>query len=315
MAGQKQKLAPMWKKFDEERGSCTNQHHFLITYIWDLLNINANQMKQLLDKMRRCLNHVFLLEQLRNFGVRKPHAKTVAWSYDMEGHARKCVDKYCEPANKKTEQLYKVSSFCMDDHQVKEELESVGEISKVCSQIVLKCLYLARIGRLDILWSVNKLARTVTKWTQACAYVHHTSDFRQCCQVGNTAQHCRLGLFQDSDFAGALENSKSTSGGILCTFGSRTLVTISWMCKKQTSAFHSSTESEIFSSDAGLRIDGLLALDLWDVVIEVLRSTNKTKSPTNPAASGNGCETGNCLQNTPKPKQKGNSNCWSIVTH
>ena len=33
--------------------------------------------------------------------------------------------------------------------------------SKVCSQIVLKCLYEARIGRPDILWSVNKLARSV----------------------------------------------------------------------------------------------------------------------------------------------------------
>ena len=28
----------------------------------------------------------------------------------------------------------------------KEELESVGELSRVCSQIVLKCLYLARIA-------------------------------------------------------------------------------------------------------------------------------------------------------------------------
>ena len=52
-------------------------------------------------------------------------------------------------------------------------------------------------------------------------------------------------------------------------------------------------------------MDGLPALDLWDVVIEMLRSTNKTKSPSTPAASGNGCQTGNCLQNTPKPKQKG----------
>ena len=34
---------------------------------------------------------------------------------------------------------------------------SVGEFSKVCSQIVLKCLYLARSGRPDILWSVNNL--------------------------------------------------------------------------------------------------------------------------------------------------------------
>ena len=35
-------------------------------------------------------------------------------------------------------------------------------------KIVLKCLYLARIGRPDILWSVNKLARSITKWTKAC---------------------------------------------------------------------------------------------------------------------------------------------------
>ena len=33
----------------------------------------------------------------------------------------------------------------------KEEVEAVGELSKVCKQSVLRCLYLARIGRLDIL--------------------------------------------------------------------------------------------------------------------------------------------------------------------
>ena len=147
-------------------------------------------------------------------------------------------------ANIKTEQLYKVSSPGLDDHQIKkEELESVGELSEVCSQLVLKCLYLARIGRPDILWSVNKLARSVTKWTHACDrrlatlifYIHYTSDYRQYCHVGSTAQHCRLGLFQDSDFAGVLEDSKQTSGGVLCIFGSRTFVPISWMCKKHTS--------------------------------------------------------------------------------
>ena len=37
----------------------------------------------------------------------------------------------------------------MDDHQFKEgEIGSVGELSTVCSQIVLKCLYLARVGTL-----------------------------------------------------------------------------------------------------------------------------------------------------------------------
>ena len=139
---------------------------------------------------------------------------------------------------------YKVSSPCFDDHQFKqEELESVGDLSKVCSQNVLECLHLARIVRPDILWSVNKLARSVTKWTEA----HHTSCYRQCCHVGNTAQHCRLGLFQDSDFSGDLEHSKSTSGKILFIFGSRTFVPLSWVCKKQTSVSHSSAESEIIS--------------------------------------------------------------------
>ena len=102
-------------------------------------------------------------------GWEKLQAQLIAWSCDMEGHARKCVERFRELANKKVEQLYKVSNPCLGDHQYnREELESVGELSEVCSQIVLKCLYLARIGRPDILWSVNKLARSVTKWTQAC---------------------------------------------------------------------------------------------------------------------------------------------------
>ena len=91
-----------------------------------------------------------------------------SWSYDMDGHAKKCVERYCELANKTTQQLYKVSTPCIDDHHFKEEeMKSVGELSSTCSQIVLKCLYLARIGRPDILWSVNKLARSITNWTQS----------------------------------------------------------------------------------------------------------------------------------------------------
>ena len=212
----------------------------------------------------------------------------------MEGHAKKCVERYCELANKTTQQLDKVATPCMDDHQFKEkENESVGEFSTVCPQIVLKCLYLARIGGPDILWSVNKLARAVTKWSKSCdkrlarliSYIHHISDYWQYCYVSNTAQQCRLGLFQDSDFAGDLEDSESTSGVILCIFGSHTFVPISWMCKKQasvkTSVSHSSTEAEIISLDAGLRLDGIPVLTLWHLVTEVCNSVpNKTDEPT-----------------------------------
>ena len=78
-----------------------------------------------------------------------------------------------------------------------------------------------------------------------------------------------------SDFAGDLENSKSTSGGTLCIFGRHTLVPISWMCKKQTSVSHSSTESEIISLDTGLRLDGLPALELWDLIVSVLGNVSR----------------------------------------
>ena len=145
----------------------------------------------------------------------------------MEGHAKKCVKRYYELTNKTTQQLYKVSTPRIDDHHFKEEeMKSVGELTQVCSQIVLKCLYSTRIGRPDIISSVIKLARSITQWIKACdkrlsrliSYIHHTCEYKQYCRVGNTVKQCRLGLFQDSDFAGDLEDSKSTSDGTLCVF-------------------------------------------------------------------------------------------------
>ena len=104
--------------------------------------MNANRTKSLLNNTEKCWDSEFLLEQLKNYqGGEKPHANAVAWSYDVGGHAKKCVERDCELAHKKTEQLYTVSSPCLDYHQFrKEELESVEELSAVCSQIVLKCL-------------------------------------------------------------------------------------------------------------------------------------------------------------------------------
>ena len=73
---------------------------------------------------------------------------------------------------------------------------------------------------------VSEQTRTSKKWTNACdkrssrliSNIHHTCEYKQYCHVGNTAKQCRLGLFQDSDFAEDLEDSKSTSGGTFCVF-------------------------------------------------------------------------------------------------
>ena len=168
------------------------------------------------NKQRYCWqlqNHVWIAN-CRGWTEKLPYSENFpisSWSYDLEGHAKKCVERYCELANRTTQQLYKVSTPCIDDRHFKEEeMKSVGELSQVCSQIVLKCFYLARVGRPDILWSVNTLARSITKWTKSCdkqlnrliSYIHHTCEYKQYCYVGNTAKQCRLGLCQDSDFCG-----------------------------------------------------------------------------------------------------------------
>ena len=51
------------------------------------------------------------------------------------------------------------------------------------------------------------------------------------------------------------------------------------MCKKQTSVSHSSTESKVTS--LGLRTDGIPALDLWDLVMEVVHSSRNTQASRN----------------------------------
>ena len=52
------------------------------------------------------------------------------------------------------------------------------------------------------------------------------------------------------------------------------------MCKKQTAVSHSSTESEIISLDTGLRLDGLLALELWDLIVSVFGSVSQISDRT-----------------------------------
>ena len=221
-------------------------------YTWAALNVNVNKQKY----CGQLQNHV----QIANFCGRSTeklpfpqNLRISSWPYDMAGHAKKCVERYCELANRTTQQLYKVSTPCIDDHHFKEEENEI--CWRIVTCMLSNCSEMLTFGTnwttCDILWSVNKLARSITQWTKACdkrlkrliSFVHFSCEYKQYCCVGNTANQCRLGLFQDSDCAGDLEDSKSTSEGTLCVFGSHTFVPISWMCKKQTAVSHSSTES------------------------------------------------------------------------
>ena len=57
---------------------------------------------------------------------------------------------------------------------------------------------------------------------------------------------------------------------MLWIFDDYIVVPISLACKKKTAVSHSSTEAEVLSLNNGLRMEGLLALTLWDIVSVVL---------------------------------------------
>jgi len=109
--------------------------------------------------------------------------------------------------------------------------------------------------------------------------MHQTSEHAQINFVGDVPSECWLTLFSDASFAGDLRDSKSTSGGILCLVGPNTYVPICWICKKQGAVSHSTAEAEVISLDAGVRLEGLPALSLWSLVIDVFEPEAKPKQP------------------------------------
>ena len=93
MAGKKQKMDFMWQKL-RKMWKMTNPHHCLTTYLWNVLNVNTRRTRPSLNITRRCWSNG------KSKKIGKSHAQTVAWSFDMAGHAPKCVERFFELANK-----------------------------------------------------------------------------------------------------------------------------------------------------------------------------------------------------------------------
>ena len=139
LAGKKENINPMWKVLNKEV-DLGNPTSFL-----DHVYLGCSQRQCEISKDIVDICRTMFESRISAGGLEKlPCSENLcisSWSCDMEGHAKKCVERYCELANRTTQQLYQVSTPCIDDHHFKEdELKSVRELSKVCSQIVLKCL-------------------------------------------------------------------------------------------------------------------------------------------------------------------------------
>ena len=101
MAGIQKNMAPMWKKWMKlvDLGEPT----FFLDH--EYLGCTQRECKpnESIDDQHREMfeSQISATATEKLPGWEKPHAKTVAWSYDTEGHAQKCVERYCELADTK----------------------------------------------------------------------------------------------------------------------------------------------------------------------------------------------------------------------
>lgn len=77
-------------------------------------------------------------------------------------------------------------------------------------------------------------------------------------------------MYSDASFAAESVNSRPTTGALLCLVGDKTFLPLNWICKKQGTTSHSSTEAEIIGLDTILRMEGIPALNLWSQIVDVL---------------------------------------------
>lgn len=139
------------------------------------------------------------------------------------------------------------------------------------------------------------------------SYLNSTANYVQKCDVGDSTSKCHLALFTDAGFAGDLKDSRSTSGAFLFLVGPNTFVPITWFCEKQGAVSHSSTEAEVISLDAGLRMEGIPSLALWEEVVEVCNGKKSlpsfpTRGETHAGVKDSNQDIGYVPCNVPKSK-------------
>ena len=125
---------------DEVRNKDIKVHfpHWWTSVIWKMLNWRRNTRRY----CTQWQNHVWI-QNFRRSNGKLPSSEKLnisTWSCGMKGHVKKCVERYCTLAHKTIQQLYKVSTPCLDDHQFKEEeLKSFWGLSNVmlsrCSEM------------------------------------------------------------------------------------------------------------------------------------------------------------------------------------
>ena len=105
LAGKKQNIDPMWKVLNKEvdLGEPTS---FLDDVYLGCTQRQCEISKDIVDNYRTMFESRISVERAEKL-LFPQNLRFSSWSYDMPGHAKKCVERCCAWTNKTTQQLYK----------------------------------------------------------------------------------------------------------------------------------------------------------------------------------------------------------------
>ena len=187
----------------------TSQHHIFTTYLCDVLNVNGRRTRVLLNSWEKSSNHEFFCHS--NWNITRTWETSRKNLRVVPRHGGTCSKVFRDIVKWQLKRrsnctIFQVLAWMIATSRSWKQSEN-------CPMYVFEPSWMHVFGSnwwLDILWSVNKFTRAITKmdkslwrrWAPFDFLFSSSNDIRQHSHVGNTAKHCRLDMFWNSDFLG-----------------------------------------------------------------------------------------------------------------
>ena len=153
--------------------------------------------------------------------------------------------------------------------------ETRGQLTESAARILMKILWLARLSRPDLLVAVTTLVSHVCSWSKnddrrvhrLVGCILNSVDHAMILCINDPPSELRLALYCDSDFAGCVDTSRSTSGYVLAIEGPASFAMLSWSSKRQKVVSRSSTEAKFVALSGALFNNAIPMLEVWESLI------------------------------------------------
>ena len=200
-----------------------------------------------------------------------------ALALECSDFACQCVSLYEEVSGMKAKPFR--TPNCDEGSLIASNDHTRGQLADCSARLVMKLMWLCRIGRPDILIGVTQSAKHVTCWSlnddkriqRIVGYWKSTSDYAHVMKISDSPSELSFSLYCDANFGGDLKDMNSTSGFVIAIEGSGSFAMLGWGSKKQKVVSRSTTESEFVSLSTALFQEAVPRLEVWQRLIPSIK--------------------------------------------